>query len=233
MADKTDKNWLERLSDWLAHWSNIQTVGQLFAAFGVTSFVTSMLPGGWHPPQYWAAFGTVLFGSAFVVGVALRGMKAVVDRFAPRAVEVTPYGGLKASIQISHSGWSATYKVSGRIVSLVDGTPNPAPQKFLAELHPAAAGKNGDFEIKLSDSDYAHVVVADIGENTGALGGGTTWIQIRRGKYPFKTPIPDTGAIVEIEIKSAQTVSGVGAWRYRVCRDYHNNEYISIEKINA
>jgi hypothetical protein len=86
--------------NWLSHFGNLQTLFGLFTTFGVSSYVTSMLPGGWHPPQYWAVFGTVLFGTGFVVALVVQGARAAYELLNPPTLNFIPHGGGDASIDL-------------------------------------------------------------------------------------------------------------------------------------
>jgi len=43
--------------------------------------------------------------------------------------------GPKASVTLTHHGDDAVYRVDGKLLSLIDGGRNPAPQLFSCELH--------------------------------------------------------------------------------------------------
>ena len=65
MADepKSRSPWYKRFWDGLGHYEKLQTLWQLAVSFYVTSTTVSVLPGGWHPPQYWAVAGLAFFGA--------------------------------------------------------------------------------------------------------------------------------------------------------------------------
>lgn len=217
---------------WIENFGTLKALFTAAMAFVVSSGVVSVLPGGWHQPQYGAVFGAALFSSAFVLVLMFRGAKAAYEFMAPRSITVTAHGGRKASLQFSHTGDPTTYKAQGRILSLEGGIANPAPQTFHAELQPGA-GENGDFEVTLKDGEFAHVIVADIGISDGGPlgGGGTSFMQVRRGKYNSKTNVPDAGAVVEYSITSPQNAGGIGTRRYRVTRDGKYWDLINIEEL--
>jgi hypothetical protein len=54
MADDT---WFKKALGWIENFGTLKTLFTTAAALAVSSGVVSILPGGWHQPQYWAVFG--------------------------------------------------------------------------------------------------------------------------------------------------------------------------------
>lgn len=239
MAEKTveKRHWLATAWEWLSHYGNLQTLGSLFASFGISNWVTSMLPGGWHPPQYWAVFGTALFGTAFALSLVAVVVRRVGSKWRdyqhPRMLDVSCESGRrKASMLLRHHGEPSRYKIEGRIQKMWQSDVlNPAPTPFHAELQPGG-GSKGDFEVELSDGQFAVVIVADIGDNVGDF-GGTYWLQVRRGKYGSSTMIPDSGAVIEYVISVSPPIKNtVTTRRFRVWRDTKNHfDFVQIEEV--
>lgn len=202
----------------------------LVMGMGVSNYVTSMLPGGWHPTQYWAAFGTLLFGTAFLVGLVFRAVRGAYDLVAPRSLLVIAQSGhMKASIQLTHSGEPTTYEVFGCIESSVSGGMNPAPQTFHAEIQPGA-GKNGEFKVTLSDGDFAHIIVGEMRYAEGPLGRGVGYFYARRGKYNSVVQIADSGVVMAYSIRTSKRTAGAYSRRFTVSRK-KGNEFIDISEM--
>lgn len=130
----------------------------------------------------------------------------------------------KATLTLRHRGPATQYVIEGRIIRTLDDSPNPAPQVFHAELQPGADRK-GEFNLVLEDGEFVHVVVADIGDNRNEW-GGTTWLQVRRGKYGNSTRVPDEGVVMEYVVRT----SSEARFRYAVTR---HDEFIQIKSLAA
>lgn len=147
---------------------------------------------------------------------------------AHRRFTLVPNGGKKASLTLRHYGPETKYSIEGRILRLIDGSPNPAPQWFHGELQPGA-NKKGDFGVVLGNDEWAHVIVADIGDNRNEW-GGRTWLQVRRGKYGNSTEIPDSGAVLEYVVKAEPPTGKIAGQQFCVTR---NGEFLIAEAVGA
>jgi hypothetical protein len=62
-------------------------------AFGSFSYVVSVLPGGWHPPQYWAIGGLAFFGGWLMSALLLLAASKAYEHAFPTRVRLEPHGG--------------------------------------------------------------------------------------------------------------------------------------------
>jgi hypothetical protein len=196
---------MKRAWEAIGAFSRVRTIWQLVAATGIASEVVSRLPGGWHPPQYWALAAFAFFGTWAIVASVM----FIIERSLPpiRRVLNPPKGrvivdsGNKGSFTVRHSGAPCLYSANGRIVLTFDSSPNPAPQLFQAELY--FKGLRGGYSVELRDGDWANVIVAQTEGNNY----DRTWLAIRRGSYGSTVIVPDRGVMVEYELVTAAVLS--------------------------
>jgi hypothetical protein len=181
----------------------------------------SVLPGGWHPPQYWAAAGLAFFGAWFAVALVYNGLarvSAVVWRlWSHPAIDVTVMAGERDVIlELRHTGAPATYSADGRITNTMDGTPNPAPALFRCQLR--WKGQREAADVRLRDGEWVHIVLAHVDWRYPA---DKRWV-IRRGSAD--TDVTAGGVLFEITVKSdarLDTTYHVGVQRMNV--GFHAN----------
>ncbi len=192
--------WWKRLWDGLGHYGKLKTLWQLALSLYFTSTTVSVLPGGWHPPQYWAIAGFAFFGAWAVAATVTVGFQKLLSMISqwknPPNLVVDAHGGDKGFVELKHTGAAATYWADGRIFETNDGSPNPAPALFQGQL--IWKGHNASPNLLLRDGEWALVVIATIETD----GFSRSWMVIRRGKYGHNTIVPDKGAIVELRIRS-------------------------------
>lgn len=101
----------------IGHLSTLSWAGSLFVAFVAASGVMSVMPGGWHPPQYWLLAGSVVFGVMLVAQLTVRaGQWASRKVTAPR-ISVNHYGGENASLVVTNHGpGSVKYLATGQLL---------------------------------------------------------------------------------------------------------------------
>lgn len=109
---------------------------------------------------------------------------------------------MKGSITVTHHGYPTTYSVEGRVINLLSGATNPAPQQFDSYF---LKGTGHYPKLKFNDGDWAQVVLADVGENEW---NRRTWLSLRRG-VSSPVNVPDSGALMEITIRSTPPGGGV------------------------
>jgi hypothetical protein len=200
-------NWFQRFWDFLGHYGNLQTLLGLFASFGVSSYVISVLPGGWHPPQYWAVLGTAFFGTLFTLKLATLSISWMIRRwFRPSRLELTADSGNNACVGIRHYGSPTTLTAQGRVVALLDGSVNHSPHRFDCLL---SKGGNRELSRTLTNRDWAHIVLAseDFEEHSGYPDDyDHTGLRIHRGTTGIA--VPDAGAQIELEILASPPLQG-------------------------
>ncbi len=91
-------NAFKRVWAWVGHYSKEQTVIGLATSLGVTSKAISIMPGGWHPPQYWALAGVWFFGTWAVVLLATRAIEWGWAKTHPATLHLVVHGGADVSI---------------------------------------------------------------------------------------------------------------------------------------
>jgi hypothetical protein len=98
----------------------------------------------------------------------------------------------------------ATYAVDGKILSLLDDTPNSVTAPFQCE--PQVGGTKGEWQPELKDGEWANIIVGTIEPvySNGVLGREPTGhtLAIRRGKMGWNVPVPDAGALIELSVRS-------------------------------
>jgi hypothetical protein len=120
------------------------------------------------------------------------------------SLATTLNGGAKPSITLKHHGRATTYRVDGRMVSLVDGTLNPQPAAVRAELQ--VGGIMGEWDALLKDGEWANIILGSLEpvfpkSADPPLSAVQSWtpigqqLVIRRGKIGQDTRVPDTGAL--------------------------------------
>lgn len=200
-----DKNVLQRLRDFLGHVGNIQTLFGLFASFGISSAVISRLPGGWHPPQYWAIFGTAFFGTWLSLKVILHFGYRIHRWHKPSALELSADSGEHGCVGIVHRGSATTVSATGRIIELLDGSPNPSPHRFECLL---SRGAQREASRLLGDGEWTQIVLASEASESDSgypEEDEHTGLRIHRGLTGLS--VPDTGALVEIEFTLSAPLS--------------------------
>src|SRR5687768_10215465 len=95
--------WKE-LGGWLwKRLNDLSTIAWLFGLFGastVTSRAISLMPSGWHPPQYWALSFAWFFGTLFLIVGTAQALRALWNRAHPPRLDVTTHGGEDASLVV-------------------------------------------------------------------------------------------------------------------------------------
>ena len=143
-------------------------------------------------------------------------------RRSPSSVSLTLNDGRKPSITLTHHGDPATYQVDGRIVALIDGSPNPQPAPFQCEIQ--KSGITGGWEMPLNDGEWANVILGSLEatEDWDAMGNqliGDDVLVVRRGSQTQHVAVPDTGAIVELRIRTTPALSApVAPKRFRIVK---------------
>jgi hypothetical protein len=197
---------LRQFLELVGHIANLQTAVPVVVSFAASSWVISVLPGGWHPPQYWAAFG-LMFSLSWVACIAVsNGAGAIRRRAIGASIELTPDSGEHGCIGIRHSGAPTTVNATGRIVRLLDDTPNPSPHRFECLL---SRGGSREPSRLFSDGDWAHIVLGSEAIETGQLSDEDdehVGLKIHRGQTHVL--VPDSGAVVEIEFRFSPPLSG-------------------------
>jgi hypothetical protein len=210
--------------------------------------IVAALTGAWAAVKYLApalaaryqlsfreaiAWGIVV--ALFAVVIVLSVVIASLQRPKGGSLTTTLHSGTKPSLTLTHHGRDTTYRVDGRIVNLVDGTQNPQPAPFRAELH--VGGIKGEFDALLKDAEWANIVFGSIEPIYGPgsvdriiLGHA---LVIRRGKLGQHTPVPNTGAIVELTVQSKPPLSDpIPPKQYRVVRN-GTTVNVTEEPVNA
>jgi hypothetical protein len=141
---------------------------------------------------------------------------------SPSWVELTPNSGIKSSVTLTHHGPPTKYYVDGRIVLLLKGSANPNSTIFRCELQ--VAGLKGEWAPVLNDGEWANIVLCSIEpiQSPGWGGELTTTgdgLVIRRGKVGTHVRVPDSGAMVELKIRTEPPLTHpTSAKRYEVIR---------------
>src|SRR5207249_3087274 len=104
----------------------------------------------------------------------------------------------KAVLELRHTGAAASYSADGRIVSINDGSPNPAPSSFQCQL--LYKGLESSPRQELRDAEWAQIVIASIETSQVTE---KRWLAVRRGRVGVQTQIPDAGALIEFGIRSS------------------------------
>jgi hypothetical protein len=183
----------------------------------------------------WVVATIAIFALATVVWLLQR--KPASPPFKPASLALTLNSGTKPSVTLTNHGGPTTYRVDGRIVSHVDGTQSPQPTKFRCYLQPG--GIVGGWDVVLQDGDWANVILGSIEDVLPANSTGLTPTQawtpvdkmlvIRRGKMGQHVRVPDTGAIVELAIKTTPPLAEpIGARLFRVVR---NGDVATVEHV--
>lgn len=220
-----ESNWAKAWKI-VGHISNLQTVWGLGVAFLTTSRVISGLPGGWHPPQYWAIAGAwfcltwaIVASLMHLASLAIAYLKR---RRYPPSIVLEPSGGATGAITIRHSGSRSRIRVEGRILKKLDDSENPRAEPFEARM--AAVGSAQSLrEIELEGNTWALIRVAAIGVNQYT---GRDWLEIRHGSSDIV--VGDGG----IELELIVTADGKAtAWLFEVGRSADNPRHVYV--VNA
>jgi len=153
-----------------------------------------------HPAAYWAATGSVFSGTIVcAVGVSKLGgwlIRTIKRWRSPHSADVIAHGGNFAAIELTHYGEPATWEVRIRIRRAVADLMNPDPLARLCFLR-----KDGKAyrSLLLKHGESAHVTVANV--ETSEWGHGS-WLALRDAESRYGTRIPDSGVIIEAEIKA-------------------------------
>lgn len=194
-----------------AAWTAVKYVAPTIASTYQVSFREAM------------AWATVVALVAVVTVLSV--IVAALQRQEGGSLTTTLNSGAKPSITLKHHGRATTYRVDGRMVSLVDGTPNPQPAPFRAELQ--VGGIKGEWDALLKSGDWANIILGSIEPvhvpgPTGPMLFGNSLV-IRRGKFGQHTFVPNTGAIVELTVQSTPPLSDpIPPKHYRVVRNGNN-----------
>lgn len=95
--------WFKSLWARLGDASTIAWLWSLFLAAGVTSRKISVMPGGWHPPQYWALSGAWFFGTLAISVTTIKGAELIARRLYPPKLDVVHHGGKDATLVLCPS----------------------------------------------------------------------------------------------------------------------------------
>lgn len=129
----------------------------------------------------------------------------------PSKATVTSNGGVKPTVTITHQGPPTTYCVDGQLISLQDGSDNPAPAPFQCELQ--VGGRTGVMEATLNDGEWVNIILGSI---ESLYGGGVVdrrvighGLAVRRGKQSATLNIPGSVAFVELRVRPTPAPSEV------------------------
>jgi hypothetical protein len=165
---------------------------------------------------------------------------ATLRRRKPSFLTTTLNGSAKPSMTLIHHGESTTYRVDGRIVRLMDGTANPQPAPFRCELQ--VAGIKGEWEALLKDGDWANIIFGSLEpiyppNPSGVLAPADSWkpagyaLVVRRGKIGQHVRVPDSGAVVQLDVKTAPPLSEPQrAKQFQITR---NGNTVDVTEINV
>lgn len=145
----------------------------------------------------------------------------------PPSVVLRLNNGVKPSFTLFHHGLPTIYRVDGRIVEHVDGTQSQQPAPFRCEVQ--RGGIVGGWDVEFQDGDWANVILGSFEDVFPASSKGLTATQswtpigknlvIRRGKMGQHVRVPDSGAIVEVIIRTKpRLATPVSPMRLRVAR---------------
>lgn len=101
---ETTPNWFRKAWKAIDAYGNVRTIVQLLAAFGASNWLTSLLPGNWHPPQYWLTAGTAFFGAWLAALLITHGIRAVLNCARPVACSVEICGGTDVHLVFTNTG---------------------------------------------------------------------------------------------------------------------------------
>lgn len=135
------------------------------------------------PVGPWIALvAAILFGIAAVrlVRLAWTYLRVITNK-PNTVVEVESSGTSKPILEIAHFGAPLTFSAEGRIVKTLnpDAVTQPSRSRFACQLHPPE-GRDAGQHITLRDSEWAHIVLADI---VLRKPDDSSWLRIRRGSF--------------------------------------------------
>lgn len=130
----------------------------------------------------------------------------------PSSATMSLNSGVKPSVTLTNHGDPTTYRVDGRILSFIDGTPNPHTAPFRCELQ--VGGITGELDALLGDGEWANVILGSLepvyptGAQAKSLMVSQQWIPvghvlvIRRGRMGHHVQVPDSGAVVQLDVRA-------------------------------
>lgn len=198
------------------------TLSQIISGSGFGLLVAKASGNDWKTPLPW--LWTVLAAASgfAVVLLAKLAYYRVVHFLNPPHLVVEAASGVKASIALVHHGAPTSYWADGRIVKTLDGSPNPAQQRFQCDMILKGVLRGG--AVLVSDGQWATVV---LGEVKTTVMGQQAGLYVRRGKYGEDVAVTDAGVSVEITIQSRPArKAGPLKKQYRVVRGGNQVELV-------
>ena len=118
MADEKNPSTGDRIKKFLSDVTLFWRLGQMAGALGISTYVTSILPGGWHQPQYWLAAAFAFIGSWFVLAVMTLLAQAAGRKLRPSLIRFEPHGGPgAASLAVYVERGNETLRCIGQLVT--------------------------------------------------------------------------------------------------------------------
>jgi len=139
-------------------------------------------------------------------------------------------GGIKPTVTLTHKGEATKYTVTGKVIEMTGVVVNQWPAQYSCELQ--VAGLDGQWEATLGDGQWANVVLGSaepVYGSSGVLGDKVVvghQLVVRRGKYGHHAPMPDAGAVVELQIRP-ESATAV-ARRFRLVRNEQTVEVTTL-----
>lgn len=100
----------------LGHASTLHWIFGLFVSSTVTSRAMSLMPGGWHDPQYWTLASSWFFGSLTAALMTTKGAEWGWRRWFAIRTSVEVYGGENVSMVVTNIGvLPVKYLASGQL----------------------------------------------------------------------------------------------------------------------
>lgn len=198
VVSEAEPNVFIRTLNWFGTFKNLLAV---FGSTGVGGLVGWFLPFDWNTATPW------LLTACSFTGTWL-GMKSIHAGFGqwrryrnPSLLWLSADSGDAGCVGIRHRGEPTTISATGRIVKLLDGSPNPSPHRFECRL---SRGGKGELARLFHDGDWAQIVLALGGEKEFSSHPEDVehdGLLIRRGSTVVS--VPDSGALLEIEFKAS------------------------------
>lgn len=93
-----------RFRKFITDYGDIQTVMGLAAGFITAARKLSLMPGGWHPPQYWFSAFAWFFGGWSVFLVVVKSGEWIWRRLQAPSATLDVYGGENVSVVLTNTG---------------------------------------------------------------------------------------------------------------------------------
>lgn len=176
---------------------------QFLSATIFGAWVSQMTGIAWSTPLGpWLAVAAAILGGIALVRVLHRlskWIRVVVDR-PSTVVNVESSGTDKPMLEIVHAGAPVTFWAEGRVIRPNDANAvvKPSLGRFACHLLPPE-GREAAQRLTLADGDWAHIVLADIVKTTA---DDKSWLRLRRGSFNQGSLAEDSGADMEVVIKT-------------------------------